>query len=147
MKTCRKRNVGTFTELRDRGTVSYDFLASFERTLVPTPSTMHGAPKLHPRGGRPGSRRKPNVAAYMEALLLAAADLRLDDAERAELQSLASRLALAPEEVRAVHAKVFWGMLGRYVEDARIDAREADNMHALRGLLGGLGWAPGDSLD
>lgn len=80
----------------------------------------------------------------MEALLDAAADLRLTDAEGADLRGLSSRLHLDLAEVRAVHAKVFFGMIGRYVEDARLDELEARHLAAMRALLQQLGWAPGD---
>ncbi len=43
-------------------------------------------------------------------------------------------------------AKVFFGMLARYVEDARIDVVEVSRLHRLHELLSRLGWAPGQSV-
>ena len=145
LRTLRKRSLRTFEELKRASSGEYKFFQSFERPLIPAPATIHGGKLLRPRGARPATGRKANIAEYLEALLDAAADLRLADAERTELRALPSRLALREDEIRAVHAKIFWGMLGRFVEDARVDLREVAHLRAMRGLLGELGWAPGDA--
>ncbi|MBL8943187.1 MAG: 3'-5' exonuclease [Myxococcales bacterium] len=133
--------VRTFGQLAQRG--DHLFLQSLARPMLQAPPSITRS-ALKPRGARPARGRRPNIAEYMEALLDPAADLRLTDAEVADLRGLSSRLQLDLAEVRAVHAKVFFGMIGRYVEDARLDELEARHLAAMLALLQQLGWAPGD---
>jgi len=91
-----------------------------------------------------------HVAAFLcrtqivQALLDAGADLRLTQKELEEIHAVRIESRVTDDELRAVHAKVFWGMLSRFVEDALIDQAEVDRLHQLHGLLHQLGWAPGE---
>lgn len=143
----RKRDVRTFEDLRRRSSSPYAFFESFERPLIDAPPAMHFTRSLAPRGKRAAPARRSNVAEYLDAVMTAAGDLQLDPSERSSLRSLSRQLALSNAEMRAAHAKILWGMLGRYVEDARIDAIEATHVGRLQRLLGELGWAPGDEVD
>lgn len=143
----RKRELRTFDDLRRGSNSPYEFLKSFERPFIAALPSMHHARVLSPRGKRSATGRRVNVAEYLDAALSAAGDLDLDVAERQQLQGLSRRLGLSDAEVRAVHAKILWGMLGRYVEDARIDVIEASHLGRLQRLLHELGWAPGDDVD
>jgi DNA polymerase-3 subunit epsilon len=145
LELLRRRGVRTFGDLRGKSTTSYRFLESFGSSPIPSPPVLRAGHGLRPRSGGAKSLRKAGIAQYLEELVQAAADLRLDDGERARLLALPAELALDPAEVRAVHAKVFWGMLSRFVEDARVDPAEAGNLRRLFELLSQLGWAPGEA--
>lgn len=143
----RKRGVRTFGELRAQAQREYEFLASFDLPPLPPPPVIHSGKGFRPReGGAVTSRQRAGIARYFDELLDAAADLELSEDELRQLDSVRTKLALPPDEVRAVHARVFFGMLARYVEDARIDAVEVSRLHRLHGLLSRLGWAPGEPL-
>jgi DNA polymerase-3 subunit epsilon len=143
----RKRELRTFDDLRRRSSSQYEFLESFDRPFIAAAPAMHHTRVLSPRGKRTTTGRKANVAEYLDAVLSAAGDLALHLAERQQLQSLSRRLALSNAQVRAVHAKILWGMLGRYVADASVDVIEASHLGRLQRLLRELGWAPGDDVD
>lgn len=143
----RKRGIRTFGELRAQARREYEFFASFDLPPLPPPPVIHSGKGLRPRdGGAPTSRQREGVARYFDELLDAAADLELSDEELCRLEQVRTESALPPDEVRAVHAKVFFGMLARYVEDSRVDAVEVSRLHRLHGLLSRLGWAPGESI-
>lgn len=146
LRALRRRGLRTFADLTRAAAGGHAFVESLAFPLLPAPPVIQRSTVQRPRGSRPAPRRKANIAEYLEALLDATADLRIDDTELAELRLLPARLGLLDAEVRAVHAKVFWGMLGRYVEDARFDEVEAAHLCRLRELLAGLGWAPGDEV-
>ncbi len=146
LRLLRSRGIRTFGDLVREAIGGYAFVESLRRPLLPAAPAIHRAGALRPRAGRAAPGRKSNVAEYLEAVLDVAADLRLDDAELRDLRGLPEQLALSDDEVRAVHAKVFWAMLGRYVEDARIDELEVAHLRGLRQLLVQLGWSPGDEV-
>ena len=146
LRALRRRGLRTFADLTRAAIGGYAFVESLASPLLPAPPAIQRPTMQRSRRGRPAPKRKANVAEYLEALLDASADLRIDDAELTELRALPARLGLLDAEVRAVHAKIFWGMLGRYVEDSRIDDIEADHLGRLRELLSHLGWAPGDAV-
>lgn len=147
LKAMRKRGLRTFADLKKAGVADYKFLESFGSPMLPAQPAIHRGSTLRPRGGRPATGRRANIAEYLEALLDAAADLRLDAREIQNLQAMPARLELQDAEVRAVHTKVFWAMLGRYVEDARIDLGETEHLRSMRELLAQIGWAPGDAVE
>jgi len=140
----RRRGVRTFEDLRRCSSTPYAFFESFEQPLVAAPSAMHFTRSLSPRDRPAAQTRRSKVAEYLDAVMTAAGDMHLDPDERGSLRMLSRQLGLSDAEARAVHAKIFWGMLGRYVEDARIDVVEAAHLGRLRRLLHELGWAPGD---
>jgi hypothetical protein len=146
LKTVRSRGIRTFGDLSRAASGGYAFVASLDRPLLPAPPAIQRSGIQRPRGATVGTKRRANIAEYLDALLDATSDLRLDDAERDELRAMPARLGLIESEVRAVHAKIFWGMLGRYVEDSRIDTAEAAHLARMHELLAKLGWAPGDAL-
>ncbi len=144
LKRAHKQGLRTFEDLRDRTGRGYAFLESLGTRPLPSPPVMFTGKGLRPRTGPSRRRRRSKVARYLEGVLDVAADLRLDDDELTMMQELQRELDLPPDMIRAVHAKVFWGMLSRYVEDSRIDRAEASHLNDLREVLSRLGWAPGD---
>lgn len=146
LRALSRRGLRTFGDVTRMATGGYAFVDSLAFPLLPAPPAIQRPTIQRSRKGRPSLKRKANIAEYLEALLDATADLRIDDAELSELKALPARLGLLDVEVRAVHAKIFWGMLGRYVEDSRIDEIEAEHLRRFRELLGLLGWAPGDAV-
>ena len=141
----RRIGVRTFGDLRGRQH-NYEFLGSLDERPLPAPPTIHGTAGLKPR--RTGSAKAParGVATYLEAVLEVVADLHVTDEELAYVSALREDLVIEPATVRAVHAKVFWAMLGRYVEDTSIDVGEAHHLSRLHAVLERLGWAPGQGI-
>lgn len=147
-QAARKKGVRTFEELRRRSVKAYDFLATLELPPAPPPAVMHTTKGLRPRGtgDAPSRARLSGTALYLDAVLDVLADLDVTEEERLQIDAVRRESGIGVDEVRAVHGKVFWGMLARYIEDVRIDAAEVTRLHRLRELLSSLGWAPGDPL-
>ncbi len=146
LKLLRKRGVRTFADLRETAGDGYRFVQSLTLAPLAPPPILARGKNLKPRVPRAQTARKAGVAQYLEAVLDAAADLSLGEDEKANLLSVREALGLSAAEVRAVHAKVYWGMISRFVEDARVDPTEVTLLHRLHALLSELGWAPGDRL-
>ncbi|MGE0788050.1 MAG: exonuclease domain-containing protein [Sandaracinaceae bacterium] len=144
LKMLRKARISTFADLRTKARKQYKFFETFELRPIPPPRMMATGRRAVPRSGAASARRKTPIAEYLEEVLDAVADLELTEAEVADLEASRSTLGLEPDEVRAVHAKVFFGMLARFVEDARVDIAEVARLRQLHALLGRLGWAPGE---
>ncbi len=83
------------------------------------------------------------LARYWEALQAVLADLEVTPEERLYLQKRARELALRPEQVRTVHARVFASLLQDVIEDSWLDQAECDRLRAVYRCLAELGWAPG----
>ncbi|HVX90235.1 MAG TPA: hypothetical protein VHC20_01200, partial [Candidatus Paceibacterota bacterium] len=64
-------------------------------------------------------------------------------AERDGLERMQVSLSLRPEEIRAVHARVFGDCLREYAEDDAVSSREVASLVELHATFGRLGWAPG----
>jgi DNA polymerase-3 subunit epsilon len=141
--TLRKQGATTFADLHSKAPRDYRFLRSFEWKPFSPPRSIHSDRRLKPRTHSP-TRQRVGLAAYLDGLLDALEDLRLTDEEVGHIEQLRESLSLHADEVRAVHAKVFEGMLSRFVEDVRIDVAEVERLHQLHVLLSRLGWAPGD---
>ncbi len=147
LQEIRQHKRRTFKELCDHAQRKYAFVDSLSLPPLPAPPSLLAGQRLRPRGRtKTNKRKRSNVARYLEAVLDVVADLRLEPEEEARITALRRELELPPDVVRAVHAKVFWGMLSRYIEDTRIDRDEASYLHRMRGMLSRLGWAPGDEL-
>lgn len=144
LKRAREQGLRTFEDLRDRTGRGYAFLESLSARPLVSPPVMFTGKGLRPRAGPSRRRRRSKMARYLEGVLDVAADLRLDDDELTMMEALKRELELPPDVVRAVHAKVFWGMLSRYVEDSRLDPAEASHLKDLHRVLSQLGWAPGE---
>lgn len=137
----RAAGARTFADLRARSLRSYAFFDSFELHPLPPPPVIASARALRPRNATTSRRPRSPIAQYLEEVVDALADLDLSEAEVAALRARREQITLA--EARAVHARVFWAMLSRYVEDARIDEVEVCRLRRLRELLETLGWTPG----
>ncbi|MEM9593016.1 MAG: 3'-5' exonuclease [Acidobacteriota bacterium] len=92
-------------------------------------------------------RISKGIRLYLDGVLSAVADLRIDPHEIQRIRALQRQLGLEPAEIRALHAKVFAEMLTRYTEDRHLDGREAGNLHTLWRCLDQLGWAPGAAVE
>ncbi|MEM9461452.1 MAG: hypothetical protein AAGF11_45230 [Myxococcota bacterium] len=114
--------------------------------MLTAPLALHRGQNLRPRTPHHSRRRKSRVARYFEAVLDVVADLRVEAHELELVEALVRELALSPAEIRAVHVKIYSGMLSRFVEDARIDPDEVHLLHQLHTLLSRLGWAPGEPV-
>jgi len=88
-------------------------------------------------------RRVARVREYLDALTTAVADLELTPPEVEDLARKRAQLGLGPDEVRAVHGRVFAAMLSEALADSSISEAEWDQLGRLHACLKGLGWAPG----
>jgi DNA polymerase III epsilon subunit family exonuclease len=88
-------------------------------------------------------RRIARVQEYLDALMASVADLELSDAELSELGVKRAHLALSPDELRAVHGRVFASMLSEVLADSTITDVEWQRLRRLHACLQQLGWAPG----
>lgn len=140
----RKAGLRTFGELRDADAEDLRFIHSLRLPLLASPPSIHRGQGLRPREPKASRRRSSPVARYLEAVLDAVADLQVEEHELEQVQALARELDLSPSEIRAVHVKIYSGMLGRFVEDARVDLDEVSLLHRLHQVLTTLGWAPGE---
>jgi DNA polymerase-3 subunit epsilon len=84
------------------------------------------------------------VAYYWDALKVALSDLQVTDAEIEQLLAIRRQLDLRPEQVRAIHARAFAGIMCEFADDQHLDDTEADALQRIRTGLQRLGWAPGD---
>ena len=156
MKT---RGIGTFGELAKLK--SYKFIDSFD--LSPLPVSLAAAfanckrlksrsgyaaqpagPELVPVAVVPEPRRSP-AATYWDALKTVLSDLRVTDDEIADLQRKKQELGLSDEQIRAIHAKAFIGVLSQFASDNCLDDKERRIINRLHRCLSSLGWAPGEA--
>ena len=144
LKHLQRERVCTFGELRSRARRPYAFFESFESRLMPAPLAVLSGKGQVPRGKGRRAGKRGGIGRYLDAVLDAVADLELTGEEREGITK--AQLDIDADEIRAVHAKVFFGALARFVEDARLDAGEAEHLQRLRALLSALGWAPGDPI-
>jgi DNA polymerase-3 subunit epsilon len=139
----RAAGIQTFDQLHAKSVGRYEFVRSFGEALLPAPPVVLQSRDLSPRAGKKMRPTRMGLAQYLDALAAAVGDLHLSGEEQAELLSLPARLRLSEDEVRAAHARIFWAMLSRYIEDSRVDEIEAAHLATLHALLSRLGWAPG----
>lgn len=138
------RGIRTFKELGSLKT--YKFVDSFE--LVPLDEFPARSPARQKSrrtgiGGVPGTHAASRVHRYWDAVLAAIGDMDLTDPEVEELRRLSESLSIAPEEVRAVHGRIFAGLLGEVLSDQRVTEEEWQRLRRMHYWLGRLGWAPG----
>lgn len=166
-----RAGVRTFGELKATG--KYKFLSSFGNAVLSEPLTSYGrrpcgtapkprwdplqfeAPAALPRLEAQLSdtttkpARQTNVTTrrrqYWRALQEALSDGVIDGEELRVLHQQQQRLALATEDLYAVHARVAAERLTLCAEDHRISESEAAGLKDLFGVLRELGWAPGES--
>lgn len=81
---------------------------------------------------------------YWEELKGALGDLEMDDEEVERLTELRTRLGLAKETVRRLHAKAFSSVIAQCIDDKWLDDREVRLLRRVRQCLSKAGWAPGD---
>ena len=83
------------------------------------------------------------MAAYWESLKSVVADLIVTDEEVIEMEELRDELNLNAEIMKAMHAKVFMGVMAQFIDDDFLDDTEAKKLKLLWQALHRLGWAPG----
>ncbi len=103
----------------------------------------HTKPRSQLRFTDESRRRLARVREYLDALTVAVADLQLTDYEIETLSDKRKELDLAPDELRAVHGRVFAALLSETLADSSVSEPEWDQLRRLHGCLKQLGWAPG----
>ncbi len=144
LKRLKKMGVRTFDDVRASG-AALRCAESFVERPMATPSQLGTKRTLRPRVAAP-DRTGSALARYLDAVLVAIADLHVSEAELEEVARIREALGIADEEMRAVHARVFSAMIDRYTEDRKVDTRETRNLEACAASLRRLGWCPGDSI-
>ena len=159
----RENLVQSFRDLRSQG--KHKYLKSFEQALVeatladrirPAPPIPERRNRTQTRGDlaiestrlaveraerdRTTSRRRT----YWHALVAALQDLSLSADELDQLAALRTELALAADEIRAIHGRLFGQLLATVTADELITPTEAAALRKLHRELHPLGWAPGD---
>lgn len=107
----------------------------------PPPSPASSPASTRSLAGQPsrsGARHN-----YWEALKAVLCDLEVTDDEIGYLAGKKEELGLSAEEVRALHARAFAGVLSQCIEDKVLDDRECAILRRLHHCLQRLGWAPG----
>lgn len=137
------KKISTFGQL-----VSYDrhrsFFDSFSRPFLPAPSSLFSESSIPQKPRRKSPPEKASrLREYLNLVLQQVADLQVSDVELSQTIARRDELGILPEEMRAIHARVFGGMISRYSEDRRIDDLESSYLRRLRDCLDALGWAPG----
>jgi DNA polymerase-3 subunit epsilon len=139
----RDLGIETFGQLRERK--SYPFLESLvnapaEWSLV-TGNYPHKKRVMRPQ---PLHSAAQNPAEYWHALTAAVSDLKITDTEVDELTQLRQKLKLSDDYLRMFHARLYASVLRQFIDDERLDAKEARKLQLLSECLRRLGWAPGD---
>ncbi len=112
-----------------------DLAASFPRSGVFKSRSLRAMPADPARE----SRRE-----YWDVLKTTLADLQITDEELDYAISKRAEIDLAHDEVRMLHARAFANVIVQFIEDCKIDEREASKLRRLHQCLHQLGWAPGD---
>ncbi|MDI6872657.1 MAG: 3'-5' exonuclease [Bacillota bacterium] len=149
-----RRGIQTFGDVAAKKT--YKFLQSWCREPFP-PGLCHPRGTQCPRKSRTtaggaysdaSAARSPQesgtttIRRYFEAVVDVIADLQVTPDELNAMRNL--QVGISAEAIRAVHSKVFAGVIAQFVDDDRLDEGEVDNLRRLRQCLSSLGWAPGD---
>ncbi|MEM1181996.1 MAG: 3'-5' exonuclease [Acidobacteriota bacterium] len=110
---------------------------------LPAPPRLVGPTSglQHSRQQRSRRRRRSREKDYFDLVLSTLEDLTVDPHELHAVK--AAQRDLAWPAVRAIHARIFEGVLVRYAEDRQIDERETENLGRVWRSLEQLGWAPG----
>jgi len=142
-----EKGIETFGDLRKLK--SYKFLDSLSLPTLRqwmiaflTP-TGRRKPRSQSRISDDTQRRVARVREYLDALSAVVADLELTVVEVENLARKRDQLGLGPDEVRAVHGRVFAAMLSEALADSSVTEEEWDRLSRLHECLTGLGWAPG----
>lgn len=149
----RERELETYGDLARLK--SYKFIKSFENPPLPNAENFglasHGinqsrvgfslVEQLAERAQADAQRRA--MQTYWDALKAAVADLAITDDELAELLAIRKQFGITPEQVRALHARIFAAVTARFAEDNDVDAVEVVKLQRLYKCLSTLGWAPG----
>jgi len=129
---------------------SYKFVDSFENDPLPRPSVFNLPPcdRFCSRVGHANvtaaDPARLAFAGYWDALKTVVADLEITDDEVAYVARERNRLGLAPEQVRAVHARAYASVIAQFTEDKWLDDQEVARLRRLHRCLSKLGWAPGE---
>lgn len=154
LDTMRERELETYGDLARLK--SYKFLRSFGHAPLPRAEEL-GLASLGVNQSRVGfslasrlaerarmDAQRLALSTYWEALKAAVSDLSISDEELAELLAIREQYGIAPEQVRALHARIFSAVTVRFSDDNDVDNLEVQKLRRLRQCLSQLGWAPGD---
>jgi DNA polymerase-3 subunit epsilon len=83
-------------------------------------------------------------ADYWDLLDRVASDPNLSDAELSSIREERSRSGLKADQIRAMHARLFAGVIHSLVETGTLDRSGVELLRRTRERLKTLGWAPGD---
>lgn len=154
MKTQGIDTFGELAKLKD-----HKFVDSFNFTPLPASLATPFARcnRLKSRNGHATQSSQPTVATpasvarrnpegvYWDALKTVLSDFRITDEEIAELLEKKQELRLEDEQIWAIHAKAFVGVLSQFVVDNYLDETERRVINRLYRCLSALGWAPGEN--
>jgi DNA polymerase-3 subunit epsilon len=152
LEKMKNRGIHTFGELAQ--IKGYHFTDSFTRSPFPASLAVpfsncknlktRNNNKYRPTRGLTPSSENPE-AAYWDALKTALSDLEITDEEITELLIMKENLQMEDEQIWAIHAKVFIGVLSQFVVDNYLDEQERRVIQRLHHCLSTLGWAPGEA--
>jgi len=142
-----EQGIETFGDLRRLK--SYKFLDSLslpmlrEWMIAFLPQSGRMKPRSQSRISDDTKRRVARVREYLDAVIVSVADLELTAEEIDGLARKRAQLNLTPDELRAVHGRVFAAMLSEALADSSITETEWQRLGQLHECLRELGWAPG----
>ena len=143
LERMQKDGVTTFGQLRQKK--SFKFLDSLAAD-PPEWNFVAGNVKPKRRALKPQSLQQPqqSPAMYWDALTAAVSDLQITPEEVTKLAELRRKLNLPDGHTRMFHARLFAAVLRQFLDDQRVDDKEAGKLRRLAECLRQLGWAPGD---
>lgn len=145
-----RMQIQTFGQLARRK--KYKFMSSFAEPpvqfLVPNPAALQlKSRRVASTAGVSDVRSPTDVRSeYWDALKAALADLEVTPDEVAYLAKKRAALGLSIEDIRALHARAFAGLLADVSDDHVITEPEVARVAALSSALRALGWSPGDAI-
>lgn len=148
LETLRSQGIETFGDLTKLK--EYKFFESFKNVPIDSAESV-GLIPCNAAMPRSASEKKQQddeskkTAMYWESLKAVVADLILTDEEIIEMEQLRDKLNLKPEIMRAMHAKVYMGVMAQFIDDDFLDNTEARKLNLLWDTLRRLGWAPGQT--
>lgn len=132
-----------FVESFDRSPFTLDLARAIPACARRKPRSLRSHKAPAEQASVASATHQSALMEYWDGLKVVLADLDVTSDEVTALAEKKKRLNLSNEEVRALHAKAFMGILSQFSQDVRIDAREADVIRRLYHCLSRLGWAPG----
>jgi DNA polymerase III subunit epsilon len=142
-----RRGIGTFGELASLG--RYRFLESFICSPYPESSQfgLRRGANVISRGAQISQAPDPvrrQSADYWTLLDRVATDANLSETELSNIRDERSRSGLKADQIRAMHARLFAGVIHSLVETGKLDKDGVELLRRIHERLKLLGWAPGD---